>query len=102
MRVMSAGSRKRIEREVGATRAEFLRALALAHSPGVETLGPDTYRVRSGDVVLDISLFEAPPRRIALIEIPVLKAVYEFVQGGGPDCEVLLAKLDRAMQRGGG
>ena len=67
MRVMSAGSRKRIEREVGATRAEFLRALALAHSPGVEALGPDTYRVRSGDVVLDISLFEAPPRRTFVV-----------------------------------
>lgn len=102
MQAMGRGSCKRIEREVGSTRAEFLRALALAHSEGVEALDPDTYRVTSGEVVLEISLCDAPPRRIALIEIPVLKAVYEFVRGSAQDCEALLAKLDRAMQRGGG
>ena len=96
------GRAKRIEREVGATRAEFLRALALAHPEGVETSGSDRYRIVSGDVVLEISLSEAPPRRIALMVIPVLKVVYEFLQGSSADCEALLAKLDRAMQRGGG
>lgn len=102
MQAAGRTSSRRIEREMGSTRAEFLRALSLAHPPGIEACGQDAFRVISGDVVLEISLSEAPPRRIALIVIPVLKVVYEFRQGRSSDCEALLARLDRAMQRGGG
>lgn len=102
---MQAGSEvtpKRFEREIGSTRAEFVRALGLAHPRGVENPAENVFRVSEGGVVLEISLSESPPRRIGLFVIPVLNAVYEFRQGAPANCAALLGRLDLAMQRGGG
>ena len=102
MQARSEVTPMRFEREIGSTRAEFVRALGLAHPRGFEHPAENVFRVSEGDVVLDLSLSEAAPRRIGLFVIPVLNAVYEFREGDVAGCAALLGRLDLAMQRGGG
>jgi hypothetical protein len=43
-----------------------------------------------------------PERRIAAIRLPTLRVADRFIGGSDADRHALLARLDRAMHRGGG
>lgn len=95
------GFTRRFEREVGATPAEFRRGLALASSNFEDGEG-GAVRLEEGGVRLSIRLTPRPSRRIGLFDLPVLHVSYDFEAGTAEDCQRLLARLDLAMQRGGG
>lgn len=98
---MAGAFARRFQREVGATPAEFRRGLALAHPDFIEA--PDgCLRLTAGEVQLAIRLDPQPSRRIGLFELPVLYVSYDFEAGAPEACQALLARLDLAMQRGGG
>lgn len=93
------------EREVSASEAEFLRCLRVAHAGPVvvsQEGGVTVARLGDGGVALEIELTPLPPRRIALLHLPSLRARYRFVSGEAAACADLLRRLDLGMQRGGG
>jgi hypothetical protein len=98
---VGAAFERRFEREVGATPAEFRRGLFLAHADVVEESG-GRLRLSEGAVRLSIDLLPRPSRHIGLLELPVLHLSYHFAAGEPAACQALLARLDLAMQRGGG
>jgi hypothetical protein len=59
-------------------------------------------RLAEGAVSLSIRLVSRPSRRLGLFDLPVLQVSYDFEAGDPEDCQALLARLDLAMQRGGG
>jgi hypothetical protein len=88
-------------REMGATLQEFRHGLRLAFPAGI-TERDDGFQVTDGDATLDISLETLPPRVIALLQVPRLKVTLRFTGGSPGQQSALLARMDRAMQRGGG
>ncbi len=89
-------------REIGATATEFERGLRLAVPGGVVSPRPGALRVEQGGVTLEVDLTELPERRMGLFRLPVLRARLRFLSGDVPARQSLLARIDRAMQRGGG
>ena len=89
------------ERDVSATETEFAASLRAA-CPGEVRGGPREFTVMSRGAVLEIAIEPTAPRRIASIVLPRLIARYRFTRGTTEAQSVLLAHLDRAMQRGGG
>lgn len=89
-------------REVGASEQEFERSLHAALPGGVESLGGGAFRVTAGEVCLEITAEPRAPRRIGLFALPVLATRFRFVSGDPAGRAALIARLDRAMQRGGG
>ena len=98
---MTGSFKRRFEREVGATPAEFRRGLALGH-PDFAEFDDGRLHLAQGDIRLTISFSPRPNRRIGLFDLPVLHVSYDFEAGAPEDCQALLARLDLAMQRGGG
>ena len=96
-----AGFARSFEREVGATPAEFRRGLALAH-PGFVGFDGEGLRLEEGGVRLVVRLTQGPTRRLGLFELPVLWVGFDFEAGTPEECQALLARIDLAMQRGGG
>lgn len=88
-------------REMGATVAEFRHGLALAF-PGAVSELPDRLRVEHGGAMLEIRLEVLPPRVIAAIRLPRLYVRLDFLSGTRNQQAALLARMDLAMQRGGG
>jgi hypothetical protein len=92
----------RIEREMAATVVELERGLRLGAGEWLEKLEEGRYRIAGQGVVLEIRARSHGERRIGALSLPLLWVVYEF-HGGEPESRRrLLARLDRAMQRGGG
>lgn len=89
-------------REVGATPAEFERGLRLALPDGVSMVEPGRLRADDGCAVLEVELREMPERCIGLFRLPVLHARLRFTAGDPAARTALLARIDLAMQRGGG
>lgn len=89
-------------REVGATPAEFERGLRLALPDGVSKVEPGRLRADDGRAVLEVELSEMPERCIGLFRLPVLHARLRFTAGDPAARTALLARIDLAMQRGGG
>lgn len=90
-----------IARDVTSTVAEFDASLRAAAGALLSGAAP-RYRVQDGEVQLEVVVAPGPERRIALVRLPTLLATYTF-SGGSVDAQrALLAKLDRAMHRGGG
>jgi hypothetical protein len=89
-------------REMGCTRAEFERWLpgATRHAP-VESAG-NTYRIHIGAGIVEISVTERAPRRIANIVLPILSVCFRFMDIGNEDREAFLDFFDRYTRRGGG
>lgn len=98
---MGAEADAYFSREIGATPAEYLRALRMALPEGVEE-APDGCTLRAGEVVLELRWCAQPARRIALLELPVLRVDYRFRAGSEAAQRDFLLRLDRATQRGGG
>lgn len=90
-----------VERDVTSTVAEFDSSLRAGAGALLSGCAPH-YRVVDGEVTLDISIVPGPERRIALMRLPTLLATYTFSGGSDAARRALLAKLDRAMHRGGG
>jgi hypothetical protein len=90
-----------LDREVAASPREFLHGLRLAFPGGVEeTAG--RIRVNDGQALMDIVLTPLPDRRIARLRLPNMWVRIRFA-GGSPDAQqAMLARMDQAMQRGGG
>lgn len=90
-----------LERDVSASRSEYLHGLRLAFPAGVEETGQEIL-VTDGRATLEITLIEQAPRVIALLRLPRMKVVLRFTQGTPDQQAALLAYMDLAMQRGGG
>jgi hypothetical protein len=90
-----------IERDVTSTVAEFDAALRSAAAGCIHGEAPH-YRIDAGTVRLEIDALVGPERRIALLRLPTLRVTYRFLSGSGEEQRALLARLDRAMHRGGG
>jgi hypothetical protein len=91
-----------LEREMGCTREEFLRWLpgATHHAP-IQMRG-DKAVVHSGEAIVEIAFTEAPPRRIALVSMPVLKVSFRFSGAGLSAYREFMAYFDLYTKRGGG
>ncbi|RLJ65200.1 hypothetical protein [Sulfurisoma sediminicola] len=90
-----------LEREMSASRGEFLHGLGLAFPGRVEESG-GLLRVDDGAAAMEIALTPLPDRTIALLRLPNMKVRIRFTTGSREQQEAMLARMDRAMQRGGG
>jgi hypothetical protein len=90
-----------IEREVWATPAEFRRGLGLAFPNGVVERN-NLLRVRDGETEMAIALEALSPRSIALLRMPRLKVSLRGTAGTREQFKAMVARMDLAMQRGGG
>lgn len=90
-----------IEREVWATRAEFRHGLALAF-PGGVTERDGRYLVADRRAAMEIVLTELAPQAIALLKLPRMQVSIRMTAGTAEEKQAMLARMDRAMHRGGG
>ena len=91
-----------IDREMGCTRAEFVRWLPGATRGAPMQLHSDTAVVHSGGATVEISFVQAPPRRIALMSMPVLKVSFRFSGAEASVYREFMAYFDLYTKRGGG
>lgn len=91
-----------LEREMGCTRAEFLRWLpgATRHAPA--RVEGDAVVVAVGAGRVEIALDERPLRRIALVSLPVLAVTFRFVGLDAAARAAFLHYFDFYTRRGGG
>jgi hypothetical protein len=87
---------------MGCTREEFLRWLpgATRHAP--MQIHADRAVVHAGDATIEISYTPAPPRRIALISMPVLQVSFRFSGADANAYREFMAYFDLYTKRGGG
>ena len=91
-----------LQREMGCTREEFVRWLpgATRHAP--IQINADKAAVRAGEATIEISFTQAPPRRIALVSMPVLQVSFRFSGAGASAYREFMAYFDLYTSRGGG
>jgi hypothetical protein len=91
-----------LEREMGCTRADFMRWLGAAtgNAPARAEGDALTFVVDGGEV--RVSLREEPPRRIAGLALPVLRVRFSFVGLGRAARDGFMARFDDYTRRGGG
>lgn len=90
-----------LDREVSAHPQEFRRGLLLAF-PGCVTEDDGVLRVAAGPAAMEIFLTPKAPRVIAALRLPTLHVKIRFIAGTKAQQKEMLARMDRAMQRGGG
>jgi hypothetical protein len=91
-----------LDREMGCTRAEFMRWLpGAADHAGAALVGEGLTLALAGGLV-EISLEERPARRIALVTIPVLAVRFRFLGLEEAARALFLARFDAYTRRGGG
>ena len=91
-----------LTREMGCTRAEFERWLPGATRFAQVDSDGATYRVHVDEGVVEISLIEMAPRRIASISLPVLSVTFRFIDIDAEGRAAFLGFFDRYTRRGGG
>ena len=91
-----------IDREMGCTHEEFVRWLpgATRHAP--MQIAADKAVVQADDATVEISFTQAPPRKIALISMPVLKVSFRFSGAEANAYREFMAYFDLYTKRGGG
>ena len=91
-----------LDREMGCTREEFVRWLpgATRHAP--MQMHADRAVVHAGEATVEISFTQAPPRRIALVSIPVLMVSFRFSGARMSAYREFMAYFDLYTKRGGG
>lgn len=91
-----------LEREMGCTLDDLLRWLPAAsgHAPQRQDGDELVLGVAGGEVRLHAAA--RPPRRIALVELPVLAVRFRFVGLDEAAREAFLARFDLHTRRGGG
>ena len=91
-----------LQREMGCTREEFVRWLPGATRHATMRLHPEKAVIRTGNVKVEISFIQAPPRRIALVSMPVLKVTFRFSGAGADAYRDFMRYFDLYTKRGGG
>ena len=91
-----------LERTLTATVAEFERDLRRAWPATSGSAAVRRFVVEEGALTLQIDVEPAGILRLGLFELPQLIARYRFCGGDESARRSLLARLDRAMQKGGG
>ena len=90
------------ERRVTATAREFERDLRQAWPAVQGSAATRCLSLQDGAQTLVIELESAGVRRLGLFKLPQLIVRYRFGPGEEAARHALLARLDRAMQKGGG
>jgi len=91
-----------LQREMGCTREEFLRWLPGATRHAAMQVCSNKAVVRAGEATVEISFTQAPPRRIALMSMPVLQVSFRFSGAGASAYREFMAYFDLYTKRGGG
>jgi hypothetical protein len=65
-------------------------------------LNADNAVLRTGGATIEISFTQAPPRRIALVSMPVLEVSFRFSGAGANAYREFMAYFDLYTKRGGG
>jgi hypothetical protein len=86
---------------MSSTPAEFRRALVQAFGAAVSDDG-EGLLLAVGDVCLHFAARTLPPRRIGVLQLARLQVDIAVRAGTPHAAEELLARVDRATQRGGG
>lgn len=94
-------SDERLLRDMATTEREFRSGLAFAFPQGV-TERDGVLFVAGEGAAMEIVLAPLPPRVIALLRLPRLEVRIRFTAGTPDQRAAMLARMDRAMQRGGG
>ncbi|MDP3033434.1 MAG: hypothetical protein Q8N33_15285 [Rhodocyclaceae bacterium] len=95
------GAAASLEREVSAHPGEFLHGLQLAF-PDCVIEDDGILRVNPGPAAMEIILTPLAPRVIAALRLPKLQVNIRFTAGTAAEQQAMLARMDRAMHRGGG
>jgi len=90
------------ERVLSATPAQFERDLRQAWPEVSGSAVAGRLAIEVAPMRLELELRVLASRRIALLELPQLKVCYAFHGGDESARARLLARLDLAMQKGGG
>ena len=90
-----------IVRDMATTEREFRSGLAFAFPQGV-TERDGLFRIEHAGAAMEIHTAPLPPRVIALLKLPRLDVRIRFTAGTPAQRTAMLARLDRALQRGGG
>ncbi|MDP1654212.1 MAG: hypothetical protein Q8L56_15960 [Rhodocyclaceae bacterium] len=88
-------------REMAATEHEFRHGLTFAFPQGV-TEHDGAFHVVHAGAAMEIVTEPLPPRIIAALRLPVLSVRIRFTAGTPERQQEMLARMDRAMLRGGG
>ena len=91
-----------IERDMGCTEVEWLRALPAAMGEVPWQRSDTSVRATLGQGSLDIHWREGAPRVIALMRMPRLHVTFDFQGVDEPARQVFMKRFDLYMQRGGG
>ena len=91
-----------IERDMGCTEAEWLRALPAAMGDVPWQQEGAVVLATVGNGSLSISWREGAPRVIALMRMPRLHVVFDFQNVDELDRRAFMKRFDLYMQRGGG
>lgn len=92
----------RFERDMACTEADWLRWLPQAIGDLEWQAQGARAHVRIGSGTLQLSWHEAPPRRIALLELARLQVAFAFEDVGDEVRHAFMRRFDLYMQRGGG
>lgn len=90
-----------VQREMTTTQPDFRRWLAFAFPQGVRE-HEGVLRVTEVGAAMEITLMPLPPRVIAALRLPRVAVRIRFTDGTPQQWQDMLARLDRALQRGGG
>lgn len=88
-------------RQMNSTPAEFRRALLQAFGAAVSE-ADDGLLLSLDGVRLHFALQAEPPRKIGALQIASLRVEISVQEGAAAAAASLLARVDRATQRGGG
>jgi hypothetical protein len=91
-----------LDREMGCTRAEFLRWLPGATRDASACIEGDEVTLSVGGGHVKIAVCEQAPRRLALLSLPVLAVRFRFEGLSAAAREEFLAQFDTYTRRGGG
>ena len=92
---------QQLRREMTATKSDFLRGLYFAFPQGVrEAAG--VFLVDDRGAQMEIRIVSLPPREIAALRLERIEVAIRFSAGTADLQRAMLARMDRAMQRGGG
>jgi len=91
-----------IERDMGCTEAEWLRALPAAMGDVPWRQDGAVVWATLGDGGLHITWRQGEPRVIALMHMPRLHVVFDFQNVDELDRRAFMKRFDLYMQRGGG
>jgi hypothetical protein len=88
-------------RDMATTEHEFRQGLLFAFPGGVsEAAG--LFHIEYAGAAMEIRTAPLPPRTIALLKLPRIEVRIRYVAGTPEQWQTMLARMDRALQRGGG